>query len=197
VSGPGWLVLRWLALRWLAGGIVAMLLASGCSSDGPQAEPPKPHSPSTSPVTTTSPSPTAPALPAAARRNTKAGAVAFSDFYVSLLNHAAQTGDVEPLRKFSGARCESCRSSITTVENIYAAGGSITHYGWHVRRYNVTNAGEPNAWVVALDIRAQAQVVRESAGAAPQRLHGGNFSLAMYARWSGSQWSMTRMDRSS
>jgi hypothetical protein len=182
---------------WLAGVVVATLLVAGCSGDEPDAQPRKPSAPSTSPVATTSPSPTPPALPAAARRNTKAGAVAFAGYYVELLNHAALTGDVEQLRKVSQARCESCLSAIDTVEQIYGSGGSISHYGWHVRRYNVMNAGKPSYWLVALDIHAQPHGVRESADAPKQRLRGGNFSLAMYPRWSTSGWSMARMDRSS
>jgi hypothetical protein len=184
-------------LGWLAGGVVAALLLAGCSGDEPAAEPPPLKAPTTSPVATESPTtPEPPVLPAAARKNTKAGAVAFARFYVSLLNYTASTGETRELRHRSSRQCESCMSVAVTVEQIYESGGSINHYGWHVRRYNVTNTGRAGSWLVVLGIRAQPHVVRESASGDSRRLDGGNFTIAVYAHASRSGWVMTRMDRS-
>jgi hypothetical protein len=183
VSRPGWLVSI----------VVGTLLLAGCSGDEPAASPPS-EPPSTTPAASP-PTPAPPSLPASARKPTKAGAVAFASFYVELMNHAATTGDVDSLRKFSGERCQSCLTTAGTVRRIYGRGGSIRGYNWRVTRYSALRSGQPRTWVIALGIRARPHLVRDSSSASPRRLAGGRFSISVYAQEVGNGWVVTRMDR--
>jgi Family of unknown function (DUF6318) len=187
-------------LGWLAGIVAGALLAAGCSADEPVAEPQPPPAPKTSPVTTASPTPVPlpppPALPAVARENTKAGAVAFAQHYVDLVNHAAATGEVLPLYRFSSATCKSCSTAAATIEGIYGGGGAIRQYRWTLRRYNTIQTGHSREWLVVLGIRSSPHTVNDPTVDQSRRLAGGNFAISMYVKWNRSGWTVSRMDRS-
>ncbi len=184
-------------LGWRAGVVVAALLLSGCSGEEPSADHPPPSSPPTSPVTTTSPTPTPepPVLPAAARENTKAGAVAFADFYIDLVNYAMETGDVGVLRAVSDKSCASCQNFIAILSDVYSDGGSVEGGAWSVDSYSAIAAGQPATWLVAMDLTAQPQVVRESDDSVGDKRAGGRFSASMYAKQTGRSWTVQRLVR--
>jgi Family of unknown function (DUF6318) len=169
-----------------------MLLLAGCSSDEPQAKPPIPHAPNTSPVTSTSPSPSPPALPEAARRNTKAGAVAFAHHYIDLVNYATEHGEVKELLRSSGQDCGACREIGRFVTRVYAGGGNIQGGTWRPRSYSVLANGQ-NRWLVAVEIQAERQVFRPKAGAKPISRTGGDYTVSLYASWKGSGWIIHRL----
>jgi hypothetical protein len=184
-------------LRWLAGVSAGTLLLAGCSGEEPEAAPPDPRTPSTTPVATAtaSPAPAPPELPAAARRPTKAGAVAFAHHYIDSMNHVAETGDVTELAHLSDPECTSCQNTIRTAENVYGAGGRIDGYMWRVRQYSAIRSPGSNAWQVVLTISASEHRVTSRAGAAPVRFAGGRFAIAVFPEWTGAGWRMARMDR--
>jgi len=72
----------------------------------------------------------APALPAAAKKHTTEGGVAFTKHYFSVVNYAFSTGRTAELTKLTGPACEICRATIGDV--VYAhelgriRGGQIT-----------------------------------------------------------------------
>jgi hypothetical protein len=120
---------------WLAGIVVSTLLLTGCSADDTVSAPPRPRTP-TSPVTTTSPTPAPPELPTAARKNTKAGAVAFAHHYINLINFAAQSGDMDGLRWASQPQCRGCARLMQSIQKIYSQGGWIRTDGWSPRTWS-------------------------------------------------------------
>ena len=73
----------------LAAGTSGVLLVStlGACGGSPRADP-SPTPATTSAAATETPTPTPPAMPAAARADTKAGAIAFVRHYVDLINYA-------------------------------------------------------------------------------------------------------------
>ena len=75
------------------------------------------------PTSETPGGPTPPELPKLARSATKAGAKAFVAYYLELLNYAAHTGDVAPIRRNSTPGCQACREEARGWEQLYANGG--------------------------------------------------------------------------
>jgi hypothetical protein len=179
---------------WLAGVVVSTLLLAGCSGDEPTAGPPKPAEPPTSPVTTTSPTPAPPVLPAAARENSKAGAVAFAHHYIDLINYASGSGDVRGLRAVSGPRCASCQNFVSILRDLYRGGGFVQGGEWTVESYSVIAAGPPKIWLVSMNLSAAPQLVHPGADAPSDRRAGGKFAASLYAEWAGS-WRVWRLVR--
>ncbi len=93
--------------RLLAGLVAGVLLLGGCGEESPKPKPlPKP---SESPSASASPTP--PAMPAAAKNQSKAGAIAFARHYVDVINYAQSTGDLEALQAVEDKACKSCAPS--------------------------------------------------------------------------------------
>jgi hypothetical protein len=180
-------------LGWLAGGVVAALLLAGCSGDEPAAEPPPLKAPTTSPVATESPTtPEPPVLPAAARENTKAGAVAFAHHYIDLINYATATGQSDGLLRASGAKCGACRETGRFIDRVYADGGFIRGGNWHPRSYSIVANGRAS-WIVAVQIDANTQKFRPKFGAPTITRTGGNYTVALASAWRHRRWIIDRM----
>lgn len=116
------------------------LTVAGCANDPEPKEPAK-----TSPPT---PVAAAPAMPDEARQPSKKGAVAFVKYYIDLLNHAANTGDVKPLKAASDPKCEGCNSYIELYEKTYAADGYFKDSGWEPREAkSVESSNGREIWI--------------------------------------------------
>jgi hypothetical protein len=116
-------------------GLVFGLALGGCGGDDSD-DPPDSGLPSKDEVTSASPSadattPTGSAptkssptsLPAAATKPGRAGARAFVRSYVNLENYAKDTGDIEPLRRYSHPQCGGCNDYIRFYQDWYKRGG--------------------------------------------------------------------------
>jgi hypothetical protein len=178
---------------WLAGVVVATLLVAGCSGDEPDAQPRKPSAPSTSPVATTSPSPTPPALPAAARRNSKAGAVAFAHHYIDLINYAAATGATDTLRASSESRCRGCARLIRSIDDIYSHGGWIRTPGWQPQSWTSLGKARDREWEITVSVRMPSEK-RKTSDRAPVTRSKPSKGVANFRVEYGPQgWSMAEM----
>jgi Family of unknown function (DUF6318) len=182
--------------RRLAGSLAATLvLAAGCSGEEPAAQPPETMSPSTSPVATTSPSPTpeAPELPAAARENTKAGAVAFAHHYIDLVNHAAVSGETSALSAASKSQCRGCSGLIQSIRSIYAAGGWIRTSGWELRSWSSPGPESARERVVTLRIHMPAERRKVASGADIKASEPDNSVVNMQVAYGGGGWATAEM----
>lgn len=114
------------------------LLIAGCSGEEPNDAAPRAPStgtaaPSSSPTPTTSApvssaatsTPAPPEMPPEARELTAAGAEAFVRYWFHLVNYGYASGDTSLLRSVSAESCQTCASTIETIENQYASGGSF------------------------------------------------------------------------
>ena len=110
---------------------VAALLAAGlagaCSDDDPKPDiaDPTPSVSSTAP-TEASTSPTT-------EPTQSADPVATVEAWVDARNEALATGDTARLRSATDPKCKSCMSLITSIEDVYEAGGSYDTQGWDVK----------------------------------------------------------------
>ncbi len=82
-----------LAAPLAAGSVQCLLLGVLLSGCGGNPEPAPAPSPRVSTSTSPSASPTPPVMPAAARKKTKQGAIAFARFFIGALNYAGDTGN--------------------------------------------------------------------------------------------------------
>jgi len=64
-------------------------------------------------------------MPPEARELTAAGAEAFVRYWFHLVNYGYTTGDTSLLRGLSAESCQTCASTVETIEDQYASGGSF------------------------------------------------------------------------
>ena len=117
--------------RWVVVATMAAFALAGCGGSGtPEALPTGTiAAPTAATSSSTAPSPTAvasktvgpsgvpiPQLPAAARQNTKAGALAYSRYFVDILTYTYASRDSAPLRSVSASDCVLCRGVANGVD---------------------------------------------------------------------------------
>lgn len=112
-------------MRWIGVVFVAVLVLGGCGAEDPP--PPRPTSAATTPV---NPDATLPTPPARADEFSPTGANRFVHHYVSLLDYASKTGDVEELSRLSDPGCEGCRRYIDLFVEMYSSGGWAKGMDW-------------------------------------------------------------------
>jgi hypothetical protein len=107
---------------------------------------------------------------------TQQAAVDFSYYFIETVNHAMTTGDVEALNEASWPNCVGCIGVIDHVREIYAAGGSAEGGAWHPRDYAAIKGG-PDEWTISIRVKQDAQTVRLTAEAEPNRVEPDHYSL--------------------
>jgi hypothetical protein len=171
-------------------GAALMLLLAGCGGD-PKADPP----PSTSPTPSVSSTPSPPALPEAAKANTKAGAIAFVAYFVSVFNHAQMTGETGELSVLSSDNCRDCQAAIRGLNRIYGAGGHIDGGSLTPGPATAELNRVEHQWLVLVRIDSGPQSVTESAGTATTDLPGGRRTMQFTVTRSASGWEVTSWAR--
>jgi hypothetical protein len=170
--------------------LIALLLTSACGGDSSASPTP---SPSRSPSpTATSTTPTPPALPAAAKKNTKAGAIAFVRHYVEVLNYAQESGDVEAIRELSSTACETCKSVAGVISDLYERGGTVKGGERTVGRH-VAQRGS-GGWLVLLRVRSAPQRI-SIPGEETRELPGGSKSEEFLVTPDEDGWKVSRWSR--
>jgi hypothetical protein len=122
-------------IRRAAVAAVAALLVVGLAAcdDDPEVERDPDASASGTPIppeasSPTEPTPTGPVeptLPAEAKEPTKAGAVAFVEYYWDVVSYALVTGDLRTLASLGGPGCSGCQGGVDFIKSIYSDGGSV------------------------------------------------------------------------
>lgn len=102
------------------------LTLSACSGDDPP--PPEPTSAAT--TTPANPDATLPPMPEAAKEFTPNGVATFVAHYVSVMDYASKTGDVEELSRLSDPDCGGCQDYIELFGDTYESGGYLKGRDW-------------------------------------------------------------------
>ena len=118
---------RTLRLRVTACGLAALALALvGCTDDRVRPSdtlPPLPSSTATTAETTEDlPGPPGYPFPPEALEYTEAGALAFFNYYIDLLNKTTETLDSEPIRLLAGPDCFGCERLVELYDEDRSAG---------------------------------------------------------------------------
>ena len=169
--------------------VALLMMLTGCGGD-PKADPsPTPSTPATSPVSTT---PSAPVMPEEAKAETSSGAIAFVKFYVDVVNHATSSGETQALADASAPACESCRSVIGKVNDLYSAGGHSEGGTWRLVEVRVTSVQKP--WRVAGHLSYSRQrIVRP--GAADETFKPGEYDMEFTLKHRDGRWQVGKWVR--
>lgn len=117
--------------------LVALLTLGACSSD-PAPKEPKPSPTPTSPT----PTATAPSMPPQAKQDTPSGAANFVKHYVDLVNFAANTGHVGPMKSAS-RRCQPCDSYAAEFAKPPVDGERFGGVLWRLKDASVSRTRSP------------------------------------------------------
>lgn len=155
---------RGWVLRIVACLAAVTVLVTGCSHTH------KPEPKAAAPTTSAKPSPTLPPLgpadfpvPAEARQKTEAGALAFTRYYIDLVNHLLVSRDSAPLRDLS-RDCRDCDSMVRGLDKAKAAG--LTYEGGQMTITSLSNAAlNGDTAEAAFVLEQQAATVKDANGA--------------------------------
>ena len=156
----------------------------GCSDP----EPIEPNGPATS----ATPTLVAPTRPEAAKEDSEEGAVACVKHYIELLNYAANTGDVEPLRDASDPDCEGCSSYISAFESTYEQGGDVKNFEW-----TVSSASHQDGGSIATQIDLSPYHIRKTADANWALVERAEYSVTFELNRAATSWSVQELSRPS
>ncbi len=126
-------------------GLVCCVVLSACSSDS-VAEPPDPtptpettsmssaptSPPSSSPTSSATQEPPAqpPEMPALAKEKSPAGAKAFVEYYMEVVNYSWHAGSGDLARRFSTPDCIACRGIARSIDQMERGGGFYRGGEW-------------------------------------------------------------------
>lgn len=167
---------RGWVLRILTCLAVLTVLVTGCSQT------PKQEPKAAAPTRSATPSPTLPPLgptdfpvPAEARQKTEAGVLAFTRYYIELVNHLLISRDSTPLRDLS-RNCEDCNSMVRGLDKAKAAG--LTYEGGKMTITWLSNAVlRGDTAEAAFLLEQQAATVRDANGSVVPDKSGSAYPL--------------------
>jgi len=109
--------------------LLALLLAlvlAACTGEDPDPEPTTGPSSTAAASTPTPSGPAEPVMPAAARKHTEAGAVAFVRYYWDLVSYAQLTQDGSTLADISSPHCAVCNGGQTFLQRVRKKRGEVS-----------------------------------------------------------------------
>ena len=170
-----------------AGACTAAL--AGCDSNPEPAPLPTESASASTPTESSSPTPsvTPPTMPAAAKGTSEKSAKAFVRYWVSSLNYAADTGEVENLDSLSAAECEACTGIIDQIQRVHAGGGHYEGDGWRVDAIRAVSGQPKDRPILQVSMLVSEQDVFRGSGSKPRHFEGGrqpmDFRLTRQAGW--------------
>lgn len=169
---------------------VVLLGVSACSGEDPEPKVAPPESSAPSDLSTTPASgPTAPTMPSGAAKESSAGAKAFAEYFIDVLNFAQRTGDTAKLEEISTDACAGCRGYVAAIRETYDEGGSVVGGDISVGELRELPKDYGADWGGFARSSASSQVIVDAAGNR-ESYPGGEFPLYVYAKWIDGHWGM-------
>lgn len=125
-------------------------------------------------------------LPAAAKKKTKAGAIAFNEFYQRQMGEALKTGHVESLRKYS-QNCEVCDEYISETERTSARGVKMDKNPNQIGKSTATKRVD-SGYKVTVEVKAKEYQEVLSDGSRGRKADAVTYTIATNTQWSGGHW---------
>ena len=177
-------------LKVIASTICGLLLCTlnACGGESPK---PKPLGATSSPS-----SPSAqPTITDAVKQKNKAGVKAAVEAFVAAWNHAAATGETEPLEAISTKDCVKCVAAAKVVIDTYQAGGRFENADWLINEVKFKGIENKIAYV-ELMVQVKPNSYIASAGASPEPQPGNrNYMHFLQLRWiEGAGWNVIALD---
>ena len=177
-------------LKVIASTICGLLLCTlnACGGESPK---PKPLGATSSPSRPSA----QPTIPDAVKQKNKAGVKAAVEAFVAAWNHAAATGETEPLEAISTKDCVKCVAAAKVARETYARGGRYVGTDWSINRYQFKGF-ENEIGYVELYVSVSPNTYVASSGASPQHKTGGkNLIHFLQLAWSeNAGWRVIALD---
>lgn len=167
--------------------IVLLLTLGGCGTS----ERPAPSEPTS--VTTTVPSKAPPPIPAKAESFAPEGASAYLAYYVTLLNHAAATGETRPVAEASSPDCGGCSDYISFYGETHRRGGWLRDRMWRVLELDLDfdrRRGAESKAVATIEISAG---LFKKDSTSPTRHLGNSKHLVTFGLRYDNGWTLTQL----
>lgn len=170
--------------------VVLAVLLTGCAagdSTEPSGKAGADQSPSAQP---SAQAPVDPAkLPAYAKNPGRAGAEQFVGYWVTALNRATESGEIEQLAAASATTCRMCASYAQGIDEIYDASGHVESGGWDIRGITHEGGGSDAQRAMIVTVQVAPQKVYRSESAKPEKFEGGEVRYRMVvSRVDDSHW---------
>ncbi len=131
-------------------------------------------------------------MPAQAKENTPEGAAAFVGYYVKVLNHASNTGDVTELSRLSSASCKGCQNYINLYRETYAKGGFFKDSDWVLGDLDVRASG--GKALVFGTVTSPPGTYAENSSAKPSPGNAEDSDLTFIATVQSGQWILDTLE---
>jgi hypothetical protein len=190
--------------RVLVVAAVVTLTLAACASGEPAAPTPstgvttQTEAPATAEPAPTDSAQAVPEVPAAAQKQDRPGAGAFVRYWFDLVNHAYRTGNTEPLKSLSDSDCKTCKSVVSSIEEAYSDGGSIT--GGHIQVLVAVAAPlEPDGIAIVSTVYEQQpmKVLKADGAVASNHTDPERATIAFYAKYQEGRWTAFGVTRES
>ncbi len=165
---------------------------AGCSEDEPTPIMPDPSTPS--PTTATSEDPPLDYTPEAWEEKTDAGAIAFVDHWVNLVNRGRLTGDSQPMTDVSTPRCKTCASYAEIMATWHAPGAEHEGGPWKVLQRSDPQWDGNGRAEIFFRVRQPKQIVDLAGPGGRSRFNGGEETYRASLRWTDDEWKMDEQE---
>ncbi|HIZ97491.1 MAG TPA: hypothetical protein H9805_02805 [Candidatus Janibacter merdipullorum] len=126
-------------------------------------------------------------LPEAAKKQTKAGAIAFNEFYQDQMGEALKTGKTETLEKFSHDACDVCDEYIRETEKSTARGITMDKNPNRIGESTAT-ARSDNGYKVTVEVQAAEYQEVLKDGSRGRSADAVTYTVATDTQWTGDHW---------
>lgn len=134
---------------------------------------------------------TAPELPAAAKKHTKEGAVAFAKFYWDEGGEALKSGNTKMLSALSDGQCEVCQTYIDGIDKDAKKGLHADINPTQIGNSKVTDQTEERSdFVVTLEANDKQYNLVDPQGKSTGQADPVVYDIQIYVDWKGSRWAV-------
>lgn len=187
--------------RSLGAGLLALVVVTGCDASGDPEGTASPSVSSASPSASPSPSPTpsaspsGPEVPAAARKQTPAGAEAFLRYYFDELNRVSMVPDPGVLGSLGTSDCEFCQRNETTIKSLADAGHRYVTEPTRVTAAEAFGGAPKDAQYVHLEFDQLGAKIVDEAGTKVGEDKKLEAKANAALRWQGGSWKLQGVER--
>lgn len=125
-------------------------------------------------------------LPAAAKKQTKAGAVAFNEFYQEQMGEALKTGRVETLKEYSQG-CDACDEYVRDTERATSRGVKMDKNPNVIGDTSATKRVD-SGYKVTVEVKAKEYQEVLSDGSRGRKADAVTYTIATDTQWSEGHW---------
>ena len=126
-------------------------------------------------------------LPAAAKEQTKAGAIAFNEFYQEQMGEALKTGKTETLEEYSHDECEVCNAYIRETQKSTSRGVTMDKNPNKIGESSATKRAD-SGYKGTVEVRAEEYQEVLKDGSRGRKADAVTFTVATDTQWAGGHW---------